>query len=172
MTLKALYDLYENGTLRVPVIGVGRTDWTDDDLRQHARDAIEARFEMTGEGQIDEDVFKKFSEALSYVQGDYNDFDAFRNLKRALSFAKHPVFYLEIPPSLFAGVIQRLGSAGLTSEGRVVIEKPFGHDLKSAIELNDQIHEILDESQVYRIDHFLGTEPDQDIIYLRFANSL
>jgi glucose-6-phosphate 1-dehydrogenase len=172
MTLKALYDLTENGALTVPVIGVGRTDWGDDDLRQHAREAIEARFEARGEGEIDEDVFKKFANLLSYVQGDYNDFDTYRKLKQAISAARHPVFYLEIPPSLFASVIQRLGSAGLTNGARVVIEKPFGHDLESAIELNDQIHEILDESQVYRIDHFLGKEPVQDITYLRFANSL
>ncbi len=172
MTLKALYDLTENGTLDVPVIGVGRTDWSDDDLRQHAREAIEGRFEARGEGEIDEDVFKKFSDNLSYVQGDYNDFDTYRRLKPACGPYKHPVFYLEIPPSLFAGVIQRLGSSGLTNGARVVIEKPFGHDLASAIELNDQIHEILDESQIYRIDHFLGKEPVQDITYLRFANSL
>jgi glucose-6-phosphate 1-dehydrogenase len=174
MTLKALYDLVENGTLTVPVIGVGRTDWSDADLRQHAREAVEARFEASGEGEIDEDVFKKFADNLTYVQGDYNDFDTYRRLKQACDSPafKHPVFYLEIPPSLFAGVIQRLGSAGLTNGARVVIEKPFGHDLQSAIELNDQIHEILDESQIYRIDHFLGKEPVQDITYLRFANSL
>jgi glucose-6-phosphate 1-dehydrogenase len=174
MTLKALYDLTENGTLQVPVIGVGRSDWSDEDLRQHAREAVEARFEARGEGELDEGVFKKFADTLTYVQGDYNDFDTYRRLKQAcesIAF-KHPVFYLEIPPSLFAGVIQRLGSAGLAKDARVVIEKPFGHDLKSAIELNDQIHEILDESQIYRIDHFLGKEPVQDITYLRFANSL
>ena len=171
MTLKALYDLTENGTLTVPVIGVGRSDWSDEDLHQHAREAIEARFEVKG-GEIDEDVFKKFADLLSYVQGDYNDFDSYRKLKDALSGAQHPVFYREIPPSLFAGVIQRLGSAGLTKDARVVIEKPFGHDYDSAVELNDQIHEILTEEQVYRIDHFLGKEPVQDITYLRFANSL
>jgi glucose-6-phosphate 1-dehydrogenase len=171
MTLKALYDLTENGTLEVPVIGVGRTEWSDEDLDQHAREAIEARFEETG-GEIDEGVFKKFADSLSYVQGDYNDFETYRKVKKALSSAKHPVFYLEIPPSLFAGVIQSLGSAGLTKGARVVIEKPFGHDYDSAVELNDQIHEILDEGQIYRIDHFLGKEPVQDITYLRFANSL
>jgi glucose-6-phosphate 1-dehydrogenase len=171
MTLKALYDLTENGTLTVPVIGVGRSEWSDDDLRQHAREAVEARAEARGQ-QIDEEVFKKYAASLSYVQGDYNDFDTFRRLKDKLSDARHPVFYLEIPPSLFAGVIQRLGSAGLAKDARVVIEKPFGHDLNSAIELNDQIHEILDESQIYRIDHFLGKEPVQDITYLRFANSM
>jgi glucose-6-phosphate 1-dehydrogenase len=172
MTLKALYDLTENGTLKVPLIGVGRTDWSDDDLRHCAREAVEARFEATGDGEIDEEVFKKYADSLTYVQGDYNDFDTYRSIKQALSGAKHPVFYLEIPPSLFAGVIQRLGSAGCTNGARVVIEKPFGHDYASAVELNDQIHEILDESQIYRIDHFLGKEPVQDITYLRFANSL
>jgi glucose-6-phosphate 1-dehydrogenase len=172
MTLKALYDLTENGTLEVPLIGVGRTDWSDDDLRHCAREAVEARFEATGDGEIDEEVFKKYADSLTYVQGDYNDFDTYRSIKQALSGAKHPVFYLEIPPSLFAGVIQRLGSAGCTNGARVVIEKPFGHDYASAVELNDQIHEILDESQIYRIDHFLGKEPVQDITYLRFANSL
>ena len=174
MTQKALYDLVENGTLTVPVIGVGRTEWSDDDLRQHAREAIEARFEARGEGEIDETVFKKFAENLTYVQGDYSDFETYRRLKQACDTPafKHPVFYLEIPPSLFAGVIQRLGSSGLTHGARVVIEKPFGHDYASAVELNDQIHEILDESQIYRIDHFLGKEPVQDITYLRFANSM
>jgi glucose-6-phosphate 1-dehydrogenase len=172
MTLKALYDLCENGALTVPVIGVGRTEWSDDDLRQHAREAIEARIEARGDGEIDEDVFKKFSESLSYVQGDYTDFDTYRRLKQALTFARHPVFYLEVPPSLFAGVVQRLGSAGLTNGARVVIEKPFGHDYQSAVELNDQIHEVLEEEQIYRIDHFLGKEPVQDITYLRFANSM
>jgi glucose-6-phosphate 1-dehydrogenase len=172
MTLKALYDLTENGTLTVPVVGVGRTDWSDDDLRRHAREAVEARFEAKGEGEIDEDVFKRFADSLSYVQGDFDDFDTYRRVKDAISGATHPVFYLEIPPSLFAGVVQRLGSAGLTKDARVVIEKPFGHDYDSAVELNDQIHEILNEDQIYRIDHFLGKEPVQDITYVRFANSL
>jgi glucose-6-phosphate 1-dehydrogenase len=171
MTLKALYDLCENGTLRVPVIGIGRTDWSDDDLRQHAREAIEARFEARG-GEIDEDTFEGFSEKLSYVQGDYMEKDTYERIKKALSSAEHPVFYLEIPPSMFAPVIDHLGSAGLTDGARVLIEKPFGHDLQSAIELNDHIHQVLDESQIYRIDHFLGKEPVMDIAYLRFANSL
>ena len=93
-------------------------------------------------------------------------------MKEKLSSAKHPVFYLEIPPSLFATVIEHLGNGGLTDGARVVIEKPFGHDLASAIELNDQIHQVLEEDQIYRIDHFLGKEPVMDITYLRFANSL
>jgi glucose-6-phosphate 1-dehydrogenase len=171
MTLKALYDLVENGTLQVPVIGVGRTDWDDDAVDQYAREAIEARHEVRGT-EIDEDVFKRFSAELSYVQGDYTEKGTYDRIKQKLGGAKHPVFYLEIPPSLFAPVIDQLGSEGLTEGARVVIEKPFGHDLQSAIELNDHIHQVLDESQIYRIDHFLGKEPVMDITYLRFANSL
>jgi glucose-6-phosphate 1-dehydrogenase len=171
MTLKALYDLVENGTLQVPVIGVGRTDWSDDDIDQYAREAIEARHEARGT-EMDEDVFKRFRAELSYVRGDYAEAETYEGIKKKLGGAKHPVFYLEIPPSLFAPVIDQLGSAGLTDGGRVVIEKPFGHDLKSAVELNDHIHQVLDEDQIFRIDHFLGKEPVMDITYLRFANSL
>jgi glucose-6-phosphate 1-dehydrogenase len=171
MTLKALYDLCENGTLRVPVVGVGRTDWSDDDLRQHAREAVEARAAARG-AEIDDDVFAAFSEKLFYVQGDYMEGDTYDRVKKAIGDAKHPVFYLEVPPSIFAPVIQQLGSAGCTEGARVVIEKPFGHDLQSAIQLNDQIHQVLSEEQIYRIDHFLGKEPVQDITYLRFANAM
>ena len=170
-TLKALYDLCENGTLHVPVIGVGRTDWSDDDLHRHAREAIEARFAAQG-GEIGEDAFKAFSERLSYVQGDYMETDTYARIKKAIAGAKLPVFYLEIPPSLFAPVIEHLASAGCTQGARVVIEKPFGHDLTSAHELNDRIDQVLDESQIYRIDHYLGKEPVMDITYLRFANSM
>ena len=171
MTLKALYDLTANGTLQVPVFGVARNDWKDEDLHQHARDAIEERVEARHD-EFDEDVFKTFTDKLSYVQGDYSEKDTYDRLKSAISFAKHPVFYLEIPPSLFAPVIEHLGSADLVDGARVVIEKPFGHDLASAIELNDQIHEVLEEDQIYRIDHFLGKEPVMDITYLRFANAM
>ena len=171
MTLKALYDLFANGTLTVPVIGVARNDWSVQDLHQHAREAISARMEVKGE-EFDEDAFKGFTSNLSYVQGDYAETDTYERLKEAVSFAKQPVFYLEIPPSLFASVIEHLAGAGLTDGARVVIEKPFGHDTESAIELNDQIHQVLGEDQIYRIDHFLGKEPVQDITYLRFANSM
>jgi glucose-6-phosphate 1-dehydrogenase len=170
-TLKALYDLCVNGTLQVPVIGVGRKDWSDQDLKQHAREAIEARIQVRRE-ELDEDVFERFAANLSYIQGDYNDGETYTRLKKAHAFAKHPVFYLEIPPSLFGEVIEQLGRAGLTEGARVVIEKPFGHDLRSAVELNERIHGVLDEDQIYRIDHFLGKEPVMDITYLRFANSL
>ena len=171
MTLKALYDLVENGTLKVHVIGVARNDWSDEDLHQHARDAIETVIKEKDE-EFDDDVFAKLTGQLSYVQGDYAEKDTYDRVKKAISGKKHPVFYLEIPPSLFALVIDHLGSAGLTDGSRVVIEKPFGHDLQSAIELNDHIHQVLEEDQIYRIDHFLGKEPVMDITYLRFANSM
>ena len=171
MTFKALYRLCANGTLDVPVIGVARNDWSDEDLHRHARESIQGTAEE-GTDDIDEDVFTKFTGRLSYVQGDYAEKGTYERLKKDLSFAKHPVFYLEIPPFLFSRVVEHLGSAGLTDGARVVIEKPFGHDLASAVELNDQIHEVLVEDQIYRIDHFLGKEPVMDITYLRFANSM
>src|SRR4051794_1164885 len=154
MTLKALYDLCANGTLKVPVIGVGRTDWSDDDIDKYAREAIESRAGSKGE-EVSEDAYKAFSQKLGYVQGDYAEADTYERIKKRLAGAKHPVFYPEVPPSLFAPIVDQLGSAGLAEGARVVIEKPFGHDLESAIELNDHIHEVLSEDQVYRIDHFL-----------------
>ena len=144
MTLKALYDLVQNGTLQVPVVGVARNDWSDKDLHQHARDAVERRIKEKGE-EFDEDAFKKFTELLTYVPGDYTDDETYKRIKKKLSSVEHPVFYLEVPPSLFATVVECLGRADLTDGARVVIEKPFGHDLASAIELNNQIHEVLDE---------------------------
>jgi glucose-6-phosphate 1-dehydrogenase len=167
MTFQALYRLDANGTLDVPVIGVAKNDWGDDELRKHARDSVEA----SGD-EIDEKVFARFAKRLSYAKGDYSEASTYEEVKKALGKAEHPVFYLEIPPSLFAMVVKHLGDAGLTEGARVVIEKPFGHDLDSAMELNRELHEVLDESQIYRIDHFLGKEPVMDITYLRFANSL
>jgi glucose-6-phosphate 1-dehydrogenase len=171
MTFKALYRLHLNGTLDVPVFGVARNDWSDKDLHDHARRSVEEAGEE-GSADIDEDAFKAFTERLTYVQGDYTDSETYARLRKDIAFAKHPVFYLEIPPFLFAEVIDELGKGGLADGGRVVIEKPFGHDLDSAKELNDRIHEVLDEDQIYRIDHFLGKEPVMDITYLRFANSM
>src|SRR5262245_46539488 len=108
MTLKALYDLVENGTLQVPVIGVGRKEWTDDELDQYAREAINARHQVRGT-EMDEDVYQRFDSLLSYVQGDYMEKDTYERIKKKLGGAKHPVFYLEIPPGLFEPVIEQLG---------------------------------------------------------------
>jgi glucose-6-phosphate 1-dehydrogenase len=171
MTFKALYDLTEYDSLQVPVIGVARNPWKDSDCHDHARDAIKKKSEER-DVEFKEDVFQKFKSHLTYVQGDYTDDATYERVKEKLAGAKHPVFYLEIPPSLFELVVEHLGKAGLTEGARVVIEKPFGHDTASAVKLNDKLHEILTEDQIYRIDHFLGKEPVMDITYLRFANTL
>jgi glucose-6-phosphate 1-dehydrogenase len=167
MTFRALYRLEAAGKLEVPIVGVAIDDWDDEKLREHAREAIGSSV-----GSPDEDVFARLAKRLTYVQGDYGDEDTFKRVGKALGKAKHPVFYLEIPPALFATVVQGLGKAGLTENAHVVIEKPFGHDLESARGLNEELAEILQEEQILRIDHYLGKEPVMDITYLRFANSL
>ncbi len=167
MTFRALYRLEARGKLDCPIVGVAIDDWDDERLRQHAHEAIGATV-----GSPDEDVFKRLAGRLSYIQGDYADADTFKRVGEALGEAKQPVFYLEVPPSLFATVVHGLADAGLTENARVVIEKPFGHDLESARALNAELCEVLREEQIFRIDHYLGKEPVMDITYLRFANSL
>jgi glucose-6-phosphate 1-dehydrogenase len=167
MTFQAMYNLERRGDLDCRIIGVARNDWTDAELKRHARDAVENTVK-----EVDEAMMKRLEARLTYVGGDYTDDDTYARLGTELEGAKGVVFYLEIPPSLFAEVVRRLGKAGLTDGARVVIEKPFGHDLESARALNAELHEVLDESQIMRIDHFLGKEPVMDITYLRFANSL
>lgn len=167
MTFRALYRLEERGLLSCPIVGVAIDEWDDERLRAHAREAIGATV-----GDPDEDVFSRLAARLSYVQGDYADPATFERLSAAIGDATHPVFYLEVPPSLFLTVVEGLGRAGLIANARVVIEKPFGHDLDSARELNDALHGVLAERQILRIDHYLGKEPVMDIAYLRFANSL
>ena len=167
MTFRALYRLEERGKLDCPIVGVAIDDWDDEKLREHAHEAIGATV-----GSPDEDVFDRLAARLSYVQGDYADAETFERVGKALGDASRPVFYLEIPPSLFATVVQGLGKAGLTGNAHVVIEKPFGHDLESARKLNDELAEVLHEEQILRIDHYLGKEPVMDITYLRFANTM
>ena len=167
MTFRALYRLEAAGKLDLPIVGVAIDDWDDEKLRRHAREAIGATV-----GSPDEDVFDRLAGRLSYVQGDYEDSGTFQRVGKALGDAKRPVFYLEIPPALFARVVQGLGNAGLTENAHVVIEKPFGHDLESARALNAELCEVLREEQILRIDHYLGKEPVMDITYLRFANAL
>ncbi|MGD1220801.1 glucose-6-phosphate dehydrogenase [Streptomyces krungchingensis] len=167
MTFRSLYRLERRKLLTCPIVGVARDDWSDDALRDHARAAIEAAGEP-----LDDSVFARFAARLSYVQGDYADEETFQRLARAVKGSRHPVFYLEIPPSLFARVVGGLAGAGLTKGARVVVEKPFGHDLASARALNAELRQLLDEDQLLRIDHFLGKEPAMDILFLRFANSV
>jgi glucose-6-phosphate 1-dehydrogenase len=167
MTFRALYRLEERGKLDCPIVGVAIDEWDDEQLRQHARDAIGASV-----AEPDENVFGRLAARLSYVQGDYAEDQTFQRVKEALGEAQRPVFYLEIPPSLFATVVHGLGAAGLTENAHVVIEKPFGHDLESARKLNAELSSVLREEQILRIDHYLGKEPVMDIVYLRFANAM
>ncbi|HEU4706478.1 MAG TPA: glucose-6-phosphate dehydrogenase [Solirubrobacterales bacterium] len=167
MTFRALYRLEAAGRLDIPIVGVAIDDWDDAKLREHARDAIGATV-----GSPDEDVFDRLAARFSYLQGDYEDPGTFERVRQAIGDAKRPVFYLEIPPALFATVVEGLGEAGLVENAHVVIEKPFGHDLESARALNAELCKVLGEEQILRIDHYLGKEPVMDITYLRFANAL
>jgi glucose-6-phosphate 1-dehydrogenase len=167
-TFRALYRLERRKMLGVPVIGVASDDMTEDQLRQRARESIE----QSGE-EFDEVVFRRFAERLHYVRGDFSDDQTYSHLAQELHDFKDPTFYLEIPPSLFATVVAGLSKAGLVSHGeRVVVEKPFGHDLASARARAADLHQYLDESQIYRIDHFLGKLGLEEILYLRFANTM
>jgi glucose-6-phosphate 1-dehydrogenase len=167
-TFRALYRLVERRLLSCPVIGVAANDWSDDQLRGHARESIEAR-----EEHVDEDVFKQLADRLSYVSGDFSDQGTYQRVADALGDDRNATFSLEVPPSLFAMVGEGLAKAGLVSNGqRVAVEKPFGHDLQSARDLAAELHRFLDESQIYRIDHFLGKMGLDEILYLRFANSM
>jgi glucose-6-phosphate 1-dehydrogenase len=167
MTLPSLYRLERRGLLECPVMGVASDDWTADRLREHAREAVAAAGET-----VDREPFDRLAARLSYVQGDFEDAGTYRRVAEAIGGATTPVFYLEIPPSLFATVVDGLAGAGLADSARIVIEKPFGHDLASARELADELHRHVDESQLFRIDHFLGKMGLEEILYLRFANTM
>jgi glucose-6-phosphate 1-dehydrogenase len=168
MTFRSLYRLEKRRLLSCPIIGVAVDDITVEDLRQRARQAIQESGET-----IDDEVFKRFADRLRYVSGDFAQADTFTRVVQALEGCGNPTFYLETPPSLFATVVAGLSQAGLLSHGqRVVVEKPFGHDLESARALAADLHKYLDESQIYRIDHFLGKMGLDEILYLRFANSM
>jgi glucose-6-phosphate 1-dehydrogenase len=167
MTFGSLYRLEKRGLLTCPIVGVAVDDWTDDDLRARARSSIEG-----GGETIDEDTFGRLADRMSYVSGDFADPSTFERVAAAIDGTRTPVFYLEIPPFLFGRVVKGLADAGLTDSARVVVEKPFGHDVASARSLNQDIHAYLDESQLYRIDHFLGKMGLAEILYLRFANAM
>jgi glucose-6-phosphate 1-dehydrogenase len=167
MTFVSLYRLERRGELSCSIVGVAIDELTDDQLRDRARSAIEG----TGE-TVDEAVFGRLAARMSYVSGDYTDAATYRRLADHLGDARRSTFYLEIPPSLFARVVEGLHGAGLTATARIVIEKPFGHDLASARELNATLRALVEESQLYRIDHFSGKEPVMDIMFLRFTNAI
>ncbi len=168
MTLRSLYRLERRNLLDVPIVGVGRADWSLQRLREQAHMAIQE----SGE-KINERVFSRFARRLSYVSGDFGDAETYDRVAQALGDASFPAFYLEIPPSLFGTVVAGLYKRSLVSDGqRVIVEKPFGHDLASARQLSNDLHQYLDESQVYRVDHFLGKMGLEEIAYLRFANTM
>ncbi|MGC9219743.1 MAG: glucose-6-phosphate dehydrogenase [Solirubrobacteraceae bacterium] len=167
MTFRSLYRLEARGLLNQPIFGVAIQDWSVAQLVQHARASIQEAGE-----KLDEAIFDRFADRLHYIGGDFGARSTYTALKRALGANSHPTFYLEIPPSLFEGVVSGLHAAGLLAGGnRVAVEKPFGHDLASARKLAAALHQYLDESQLYRIDHFLGKMAIQEILYLRFANT-
>ena len=167
MTFRSLYRLEQRGLLSCPIVGVAVDDWAIERLVERARESILG----TGE-QLDPEVFARLASRLSYVQGDFADASTYQRVGKAIKGAGTPVFYLEIPPFLFATVVKGLTEAGLTGSARVVVEKPFGHDLASARALAEELHQYVDESQLYRIDHYLGKMGLEEILYLRFANTM
>jgi glucose-6-phosphate 1-dehydrogenase len=149
----------------VPVVGVAKSGWSLAQLVARARSSVEAH------GGVDEAAFGKLSARLRYIDGDYADGETFRKLRAELKDVKRPLHYLAIPPSMFGTVIEQLQRVGLTRDARVVVEKPFGRDLASARQLNQTLHAALPERSIFRIDHFLGKEAVQNILYFRFANA-
>ena len=161
----ALQALIRKGQIDMPIIGMARPDWTLDRLRDRARDSL------VRNGGIDADAFRKLSARLQYVGGDYRDPATYQHLRQALGGAARPIHYLAIAPSMFATVVQGLAKAGCAEGARVVVEKPFGRDLASAQALNRTLHQVFPESAVFRIDHYLGKEAVQNLLYFRFANA-
>ncbi len=161
----ALHHMVSRGALDVPVIGVAKSDWTLDDLRKRARASVDEY------GIEDEPAFRKLMDLLQYIDGDYTDPATFDRLRQTLGAAQHPTHYLAIPPSLFALVINELGRSNCADGARVVIEKPFGHNTASATALNDTVHQVFPESAIFRIDHYLGKDAVENIMYFRFANT-
>ncbi len=167
MILPALYTMAKRGALDVPVVGVASSPWTTAQLRAHAEEAIRA-----AAGKIDDRAaLGRVLSLLRYVPGNYKEPATFAALKAALGAARRPAHYLAIPPALFPTVIQGIGAAGLASNARVIVEKPFGRDLSSARALNRVARSVFPEDSVFRIDHFLAKEAIMNILYLRFANS-
>ena len=161
----ALQGLVQRGNLNIPIFGVAREEWTVEQLRERARDSLDHS------GEIDQDAFAKLSSLLHYVKGDYRDPATYTDLKQALNRSQRPLHYLAIPPGIFSTVLQGLDQSGCAQNARVVVEKPFGRDLVSAQALNEKLHEVFPESAVFRIDHYLGKEAVQNLLYFRFANT-
>jgi glucose-6-phosphate 1-dehydrogenase len=161
----ALQAMARRGHLDMPVIGVAKRDWTSDQLRARARESLEKH------GGVDTDAFAKLCARLQYISGDYANETTYGHLRKALGDAKRPLHYLAIPPSEFETVVQRLAKSGCSRDARVIVEKPFGRDLASSQALNRTLQQFFPESAIFRIDHYLGKEPVQNLLYFRFANS-
>jgi glucose-6-phosphate 1-dehydrogenase len=161
----ALQRLAKRGELNIPVIGVAKSGWTLDQLVKRAHDSVEHA------GGVEPEAFAKLMAVLKYIDGDYTDPATFRQLREQLGAAKHPLHYLAIPPELFGEVVKQLKAAGCSDGGRVAVEKPFGRDLDSARKLNDILHTAFQEEDIFRIDHFLGKNAVQDVLFFRFANT-
>jgi glucose-6-phosphate 1-dehydrogenase len=167
MTFHSLYRLERRGLLSCPIVGVAVDDWTIDQLVERARTSILG----TGE-ELDAQVFDRFAARLSYVQGDFGSAATYERVGAAVAAASAPLFYLEVPPFLFGTVVKGLAEAGLTKNARIVVEKPFGSDTASSRALADELHQYVDEAQVLRLDHYLGKMGLEQILYLRFANTM
>ncbi|HWF05525.1 MAG TPA: glucose-6-phosphate dehydrogenase [Candidatus Angelobacter sp.] len=161
----ALYHMVERGNLNIPVIGVARSAKTEDDFKQRVRDSAQQA------GKIDQQILDKLLTLIRYVGGDYQKPETFELLKKTLGEATHPAHYLAIPPELFTSVVESLAKSNCIANARVIVEKPFGHDLASAQELNAALHAVLPESRIFRIDHYLGKEAVLNLLFFRFANS-
>jgi glucose-6-phosphate 1-dehydrogenase len=165
MTFPALYRLERRGLLDCPVVGVAGTELTLAQLADRGRKAVEE----SGEPVV-ETTFRRLAGRLAYVEGDVTDPALYPRLARELTGRRRPLYYVAMPPALYAPVVEQLGGAHVVERARVALEKPFGHDLASARELNNRLHQVLEEQQILRVDHFLGKEPVIELEYLRFAN--
>ncbi|MBV9949712.1 MAG: glucose-6-phosphate dehydrogenase, partial [Myxococcales bacterium] len=161
----ALQSMTRRGVLDFPIIGVAKSGCNRDQFLERAKQSV------TEHGGLDTESFPRLAARLQYVDGDYNDAETFKQLKSGLGSAQHPVHYLAIPPSMFSAVVTQLGSSGCAGGARVILEKPFGRDLASARELNRVLHGVFEEQDIFRIDHYLGKEAVQNILYFRFANA-
>ncbi|MGH9447544.1 MAG: glucose-6-phosphate dehydrogenase, partial [Terriglobia bacterium] len=162
----ALQNMVRRENLNAPIIGVAKSGWTIDQLRARVHDSLAHH-----EDGVNEDTFAKLVELLHYVDGDYQDPATFEKLRKALGGATRPLHYLAIPPSLFGSVVESLGKSGCAQNARVIIEKPFGHDLPSARKLNGILHSVFPEPAIFRIDHYLGKEAVENLLFFRFANT-
>src|SRR6266850_1104270 len=161
----ALYAMVRRSGLAIPIIGMARAGWTLDKLRARARASVEHS------GDFDSGCFEKLAAQLRYVDGDYTDPATYMKLKQVLGLATRPIHYLAIPPSMFASVVQGLAKSGCADNARVIVEKPFGRDLTTAQALDRTLHEVFPERAIFRIDHYLGKEAVQNLLYFRFANT-